>query len=70
MECKLLGSPVTDGWSCGSTVAFSETASGCWYESVCGGAARCYDRAENPPGVRRGGHTWVPEPKTGLDGMF
>lgn len=50
MESKLLGSPVTDGWSCGSTVACSVIASGCWYESVCG--ARYYDRAENPPGTR------------------
>lgn len=43
---------MADGWSCGSTVACSETASGCWYEPVPGGAARCYSRVENLPGAR------------------
>lgn len=43
---------MADGWSCGSAVARSETASGCWYEPVPGGAARCYSRVENLPGAR------------------
>lgn len=51
MECKLLGSPVADGWSCGSTGARSETASGSWYESVHDRAARCCNGVENPPGA-------------------
>lgn len=51
MERKLLGSPMADGWSCGSTVAISETTLGSWYESVHGGVARCYNRVEKAPGA-------------------
>lgn len=68
MECTLPGSPVADGWHCGSTVARSETASGGGMSQCVVGlpAAEAEQKIHQEQGNWHGGVSLGTRPQQGL----